>query len=149
VKTGIYVSILCLASLGISTSTATREAAAESLCVQCHEDCPVGWHLAANAGTYTLPVNWYRNGGAHLDGLCRSGTCSTKHGPQDCEEPPPFAAIDRAIMNRDGGEVRRLVESHSKYLAVNVDRGAIQVSNCTGHVVAHIPIDSNLLAVTD
>jgi hypothetical protein len=143
-------AIVLAVSASPAGSRAVEVALDDSQCVQCLEDCPVGWHLAANAGTYTLPVEWYRNGGAHLDGLCRSGTCQTMDGPSDCKEPDNFAAVDlkaldQAVASRNPAELRRLVGFHSRYPAFNSERGAIQLSNCIGQIIAHMPVDSGPL----
>lgn len=38
-------------------------------CVMCHEDCPIGQHAAMSSG-YTLPKEWNRAGGTHIDDAC-------------------------------------------------------------------------------
>lgn len=117
-------------------------------CVICHEDCPEGEHIAANGG-YTLPLNWRRNGGAHNGLSCMSGSCATKHGPEGCGggmlQQTDVEDLESALLAGTIPEVQRLLESFPANLTFNASRAAVQVRDCTGGLIAHIPVDSSLV----
>ena len=119
-------------------------------CVICHEDCPEGWHLAAPAGTYSIPAVWTRNGGVHLNGECFTGSCATKHGPA-CTSGSNLAAADvqalrKSILKRDPQAIRSLIAAHPKNMVHNGARSAVQLMNCSGQVIAHLPLSATLSA---
>lgn len=119
----------------------------EGNCVICHEDCPLGQHIAVNSGM-SLPANWYKNGGAHLYGQCASGSCQSNHGPQTCGGLAS-AEFDELHSDLDRGNTKRIrqtLASHPERVKINRARQAIQVSDCSGGTYAHFPIDTAILA---
>jgi hypothetical protein len=117
-------------------------------CVICHEDCPVGEHIAANGG-YTLPLTWQRNGGAHNGLVCLPGTCASRHGPEGCGAAmlrlPEFRDLDDAVRMGREGEVRQLATAYRSQIELNVSRSALQVRDCEGQLIAHLPLPQPML----
>lgn len=117
-------------------------------CVICHEDCPVGEHIAVNGGM-TLPAVWHRNGGSHVGGQCLPGTCDTQHGPADCTiaalQQSDLERLDRALLAADVPALQRLMSEFPDAIVVSAERGAIQVHDCRGGLRAHIPLDLQVL----
>lgn len=114
--------------------------------VYCHEDCEPGSHNALDL--VSTPANATGNGGVHLDGQCRSGSCDTMHGPL-CEERQMFAAADveavrLAILYEDAQAIRAAVATDGSPFHLSADRKAIQVADCTGEFVAHFPVPDRL-----
>jgi hypothetical protein len=118
-------------------------------CVICHEDCPVGEHIAVNGGM-TLPAIWHRNGGSHIGGQCIQGTCDQKHGPSDCTiaslQHSDMERLDRALLAADVRALQSLVSEFPDAIVVSATRGAIQVRDCQGGLRAHIPLDPQVLS---
>ncbi len=134
-------------------SNVGQAAAVESLaipigfdqCVYCDNGavCNEGFHLAYDADQFPEEETWDRAGGAHLDMLCRTGTCWTKHG--NCQLPGlPTAeevdAIRSALSRNDPVNVARLVASRSSAVSFNRSREAIQILDCDGAVGTHLPV---------
>jgi hypothetical protein len=118
-------------------------------CVAClevvgGESCPTDWHYAWDGDDEA----WTRNGGAHLDGLCRSGTCDTTHGPY-CEATVPaheLRALQTAAASHDVSTVANALASYPKQITLNVTRSALQVIDCDSAVVLHAPLRSDVVA---
>lgn len=140
------------------TGDGTAEAVAMSMagtdCVFCDEDaCPGGSHDAWEP-TIADP-NYTRNGGVHLDYECYPGTCSTMHGPRCGGSPDPFddpviAMVDMdrlrgSIEANDVQAVKDLLASHTESTALNIERSAVEVTDCRGAVVAHFPVGRKFL----
>jgi hypothetical protein len=97
-----------------------------------------------------LPADWMRNGGEHGGAFpnCKTGTCETKHGPQciigfapsDLERLRTYLARDNAAG------VAELIATNSEWAILNAERSAIQVKDCMGKFVAHIPAPPVMMA---
>jgi hypothetical protein len=97
-------------------------------------------------------INATRNGGVHLDFQCKTGTCATKHGPlcnnfgelafTDAE----FEAVRAAVAAADLDATHALVRRYEKRIQVNSQRLAIQISDCAGNMVAHLPISKGFVS---
>ena len=114
--------------------------------------CESGWHDAWNT---TPPFyRWTRNGGAHLDGLCREFTCDERHGPECIVGAPAPSRVDlealrRAIAVGDVSSIALQVAKHPKRLNLNVGRGAVQLLSCRGDVVMHLPLAPDVANAVD
>jgi len=153
------MSTRALAGIGILAITAAvvifpavldaRAEADGGPCVLCHEDCPEGEHVAADGG-YTLPLNWKRNGGAHGGYACMSGSCATKHGPEGCGggmlQKSDVANLERALLAGADAEVDRLLKHFPDNIELNGTRSAVQVRDCTGGLIAHLPAGLDIVA---
>ena len=144
----LLASSLCLLiTVGMATSPEYVTAEQETACVICHEDCPVGEHVAANGG-YSLPLNWRRNGGAHNGFACLAGSCATKHGPEGCSggmlQRGDVESLERAVLAGSVSEVEGLIQRFPENIALNTERGAVQVRDCTGGLIAHFPVDPDI-----
>lgn len=112
-------------------------------------DCDPGSHDAWEGS----PINATRNGGVHLNYQCFSGTCDNTHGPL-CGGPPEspdFASADleylrKHLASNDVREAAAVLASHEKQATVNMLRSAVQVVDCTGSVVAHLPVSETMAA---
>ncbi len=157
----IVVALLSGASISPAFGTAafaTASVVPSSLddddCVSClkvneEESCPGDWHYAwDNTGSPEQDA-WTRNGGAHLDGLCRWGTCDVRHGPlctQTFPSPVDSAALQFAVAADDAAGVVRALLDHSDQVLLNRARSAVQVLNCSKAVSLHAPLSSGMLA---
>lgn len=114
-------------------------------CVICHEDCPIGEHVAANDGFSAplLPI-WHRNGGAHNGLQCLTGSCATKHGPDTCGGAMllerDLRELEEAAARDQTDRIEVLLRRYPVSLVHNVRRNAMQVFDCQGTVMAHIPL---------
>jgi len=116
--------------------------------LECREDsCPEGYHDA-----YVQPISepeWMRNGGEHItQPTCRSGTCDTTHGPQCVEflASADFEVMRAALAHADLQGLRRAIAASEGFVVLNEYRAALQVLNCIGAVVAHIPVRESVLS---
>jgi hypothetical protein len=89
-----------------------------------------------------------RNGGPHNDYQCRSGTCATKHGPA-CEGGTlalaDLRSLRAAVATNDVQRIIDMLSAHPSQVTVNHHRSAVQVADCTGDVVAHLPLEASVL----
>lgn len=107
--------------------------------------CPSGKHDAWD----TTPnfYYWTRNGGVHAYPQdCRDYSCGVRHGPY-CPNPEavPMSGMDienlrNAIQAEDGRRLAKILEKHSQELTLNVERSAVQLLDCNGAVVMHLPV---------
>jgi hypothetical protein len=107
-------------------------------------DCPSDWHDAWD----DEDPNAMRNGGAHIDYQCRSGTCDVKHGPLCGGDH--FAATDLELLRgalavNNVGRATSVLRTHGTQTLVNVERLAVQVVDCNGVVVAHLPVPVSMV----
>lgn len=151
-KKTVAVALTVYAALALTPTLRGGYASAAVLdlegdCVICHEDCPEGYHLAANQG-FSLKKVWNRNGGAHLDWECRTGSCETKHGPEGCTGGVVYNDVKElrnAIRNNDVQTLHALIAEHPDNILPNFDRAAVQLANCEGELYAHFPANAELL----
>jgi hypothetical protein len=147
-KLAISLSVCTAIALVTVTSPLDARRADDDggVCVICHEDCPVGEHVAAHSG-YTLPKVWQRNGGIHLGFACLPGTCEGNHGPEGCGtaglQNGDLEKLERATLEGKADELRSLLETFPQNLAVNPERKAIQVRDCQGGLIAHLQLSSS------
>lgn len=150
VASGFSVAVLAAPdtrTAGAAVLVMPLSALADDCDIRCTEppDCDPGEHDAWEGS----PVNAMRNGGVHLDPVCYPGTCDTKHGPM-CG-PPDFAnsefeELRRRLARNDAAGAATLVLAHGREVVVNVERSAVQILDCTGGVVAHLPVSTDLAA---
>jgi hypothetical protein len=153
---GVVCTLFLLGNRSGSTSPAS--AAVLTVAGASFDDCDVACYSSVcaaedyhDAWLMEPPyANATRNGGPHNDGKCREGTCDTKHGPM-CDLSVEFAsgdfeALRRGLVESDLQPVRALLAKHSNVLFVNVARSAVQVSDCEGNVVAHLPLANGTVA---
>jgi len=110
--------------------------------IDCGEQyCDGGYHDAWE--THPNFYFWTRNGGVHT-GVddCRAGTCDTMHGPW-CnpmeEDRPDMDAIRKYSRDSDAQSIAAVV-SRDPRVTFNSDRSAVQVIDCKGSVVMHLPV---------
>jgi len=107
--------------------------------------CADGWHDAWD----TTPINWFwtRNGGVHqYPQDCREYTCDVRHGPY-CPypggEPLTTADLERlrvAVLGQDAKAIVESVAARPREIVINAERSAVQIFNCKGRVVMHMPM---------
>lgn len=117
-------------------------------CVHCDEsECPFGEHDAWDVETF-IPY-WHRNGGAHPPSQpCFTGFCDAKHGPPGCGGGFLMAdaeAFRSALLRDDVAGVRQLLAEFSEGATLNVERSAVQLVDCHGAVIAHMPVTERFL----
>lgn len=87
------------------------------------------------------------SGEPHSD--CHEGSCAAWHAP--CALPGLPDAVDAAVATAtrtgDAAPLVRLVTSQSKYAQLKADRLAVQVVDCSGRVVAHLPVPRAVVAM--
>ena len=110
-----------------------------------HLGCEAGEHWAVGTDE-PEEGNANRNDGWHFQD-CKAGTCEFTHGPL-CE--PTLAALPadrliRMLQARDTEGVEAFMAAHPERVWVNVPRSAVQVADCTGVVVAHLPVSRDLV----
>jgi hypothetical protein len=117
-------------------------------CVSClsvvgEQSCPPDYHYAWDGENDP----WTRNGGAHLDGLCRSGTCDTTHGPL-CDFEGEGFGDDLATLasSSSAARIADLTGSYPGRILLNRQRSAVQLTGCDGLVIRHIPVSRDVLA---
>jgi hypothetical protein len=155
-------TIALLAFVGFSMPIWEQDALAASLTLhtpfsasaECDIDC-------GGSGTYcdadehdawdTTPAfyRWTRNGGVHaFPEDCRPGTCDTTHGPSCLTGAPVeyehFDALRQSLLTGDVPALTDLVTSSAR-ITVNRKRSAIQVLNCQGAVVMHLPAAQRII----
>jgi hypothetical protein len=107
--------------------------------------CQEGWH---DAWRPQSDPDAKRGGGAHSPTpVCYEGTCEERHPA--CTNNG-FAAIDFeefrfALAAGDIGTAVSLIAEHPENLIVNTARHAVQVVNCSGAIIAHLPVDPRLM----
>ena len=119
--------------------------------LQCNDGCLIGEHDALDVGESGR--NAMRNGGAHPEppDNCFSGSCDTKHGPvwPECDvpvspetltQPELIESVRPAVLAQDAGRLGTLAAKYPSWVRLNRERAAIQVANCKGRVVAHLPL---------
>jgi len=123
--------------------------------LNCYEgslvDCQSGYHDAYNQ--WGIDANAMRNGGAHPSppNNCFEGYCPNKHGPMcDGSGGPDFAAADLeavrlAIRDGDAANLRIMLAAHPTRTNLNVAREAVQITDCFGSVIAHLPTSTALV----
>jgi hypothetical protein len=108
-------------------------------CVQGDNGCAADSHYAFETWMGT------RNGTAHSH--CVQATCDDRHEQcVDAEVPEAeeLGVLEHAATAGDRAKVESILDEYSS-LTVNVDRSALQQVNCSGNVVAHIPVPSALI----
>lgn len=121
----------------------------DDACVSCVDSpsyCAEGLHDAWDA-TWD---SFTRNGGAHQLLDCRTGTCWTMHGPE-CDpwvgvpSTDEIEALRLALLNNDAATVARIADARPTTVSLNIERSAVQFTNCTGSVYLHLPASTSLL----
>ena len=106
--------------------------------------CGSGVHDAWN----TTPSFWFwtRNGGVHAyQGDCREYTCDVRHGPY-CPYPggepltPEYLEQLRIAVASQNAKVLSGLLAGRREIATNVERSALQIENCKGRTVMHMPL---------
>jgi len=88
-------------------------------------------HVAPRVGD----TNEY--GGGYHDTTCFSGSCEEKH--PECEYAVMAAAeAEDALRNHDAAQLAAVADRYTK--GARIERGALQLLDCDGNVVAHIPL---------
>lgn len=141
----ITLAIGCTAWLSWSHVDARAESVPAIACIQCASGsgvgCSSGWHKAWDDGG---PDN-DASGETHDE--CKCCNCSTAHPP--CAAPLPegeispfevVETVETAIARSDVVTLAKVLVNYGENVDINGARGAIQVSICTGTVVAHLPI---------
>jgi hypothetical protein len=131
-------------------------------CVDCKDGgldwpyCSAGEHDAFD--THWDLETWKRNGGAHLsEPYCRNSECQYTHGYQfdGCPSNPDIGGesaltlaslevMRRALLSEDRAVVRASLSAYPRNLVFNGHRSAIQVLDCKGGVVMHLPVPARL-----
>lgn len=151
----LAIGALCFGLVGgpqqdeVLAAPAALAASVPDACVSClevvgGESCPADWHYAWDGDDEP----WTRNGGAHLDGLCRSGTCDTTHGPY-CELTVPaheLRALQTAAASHDVAVIANALAAYPMQIALNVTRSALQVLDCESAVALHAPLRADVTA---
>jgi hypothetical protein len=79
--------------------------------------------------------------GPHYDFNCYEGTCDDEH--EACTpEAEGLEQLRTALATADVVAAAAVIAEHEGTVAVNAARSAVQVSNCSGEVVAHLPISN-------
>jgi hypothetical protein len=81
------------------------------------------------------PVSvWLRNAQGSVHN-CLSNSCAEEHA---CSaEGVPLADLATAITNGDVQQLTKFLDTHAESLTLNRMRDALQVTGCSGRVVAH------------
>jgi hypothetical protein len=118
-------------------------------CLICVNDCgqESGWHYAFDSDETPQLEIWTRNGGAHLSpDICKEYACDTRHGPTPCNPNPvqftgaELEKLRTSILASDASAVARLMATHQGQIVVNAKRLAVQVLDCKGAAMVHLPI---------
>jgi hypothetical protein len=110
--------------------------------------CPDGQHDAWN----TVPafMAWTRNGGVHaFPQDCRAYTCDVRHGPFCGYWPGGLEDLRTSVLAQDAKTIAATTRSDPKEVVVNTERSALQIVNCKGAVVVHIPMSSALVSAVN
>lgn len=133
----------------VSAAVTTPFAPTPSL-MDCDIDCGEGDFFGCDPGQHqawdTVPAfqAWTRNGGVHQDD-CWPYTCDVRHGPFCGYQNSPEALEALRVLVR-AHDVRGLAASiieHPEAIRLNTRRSAVQVLNCKGNVVFHMPLPSS------
>ena len=130
-----------LASVGLvmgfaSFSQPAIQACDGFYCINADNGCTANEHYGYTGSTGT------RGGATHFD--CYSGTCDDHH-PQCIEVPAAqLDALEQAAIAGDQAKVKSMLEEHQT-LTVNIERSALQLLDCGGNVVAHVPAPATLI----
>jgi len=162
---GVALAVVIAGSAGLAINSESNplSAAPEVLIVpgstdgrvecelQCNNGCFTGQHDAIDVGESGR--NAMRNGGAHPEppDNCFSGSCDTKHGPvwPECDvpvspetltQPELIESVRLAVLAKDAARLGTLTAKYPSWIKLNQERAAIQVANCKGRVVAHLPL---------
>ncbi len=124
----------------------------------CDIDCCSGNEgtCGCDAGTHdawdTVPnfYFWTRNGGVHqYPGDCREYECDVRHGPY-CPYPggEPLTSdyleqLRTAVVATNANLLARLIIERPE-IKVNLQRSALQIENCKGRTVMHLPLPKAL-----
>lgn len=124
-------------------------------CVACEDGedpisshgCFEGEHDAWD--TFPEDEEWTRNGGAHIgEPYCRSGSCDVKHGPACIQVGSPsnetVEQLRVAVQADDAQSIAGIVRAHSGSISVNVRRSAVQIVDCNGAVLWHLPVSEHV-----
>lgn len=144
------VIAFCLAASAPAPEGALVES--DEGCLECaqgsHANCQEGYHKA----TWDGPPAWNAAGGSHPT-TCWSGTCQSKHGlcnlEGDVAGTQVLEMLHSALLKQDAAGLSTLLTRYSKEVAVNVERSAIQFTDCAGGVTAHLPISEELIMLID
>lgn len=99
-------------------------------------------HIAEGGGSTAT-----EGAGLHPDS-CLTGVCVQYH---PCTEvgfvtTESLEQIRKSLAAGKMEPAAALIARHSKFLSVSTDRSALQVKNCSGRLVAHLPINSAKVA---
>lgn len=101
--------------------------------------CPVGQHVAE------FSLHGFTDGASHTG--CRDGECGGNGEHQYCAGDGDFEDSDveelrLAVLLGDLRTVQAYARSAPNSVYINFDRAAVQVLNCQGEVVAHLPLET-------
>lgn len=111
--------------------------------VDCGENhCAGGWHEAWE----TTPAFyfWHRAGGVHLNEQCEEGTCATTHGPECAVGGLELERLRTSIVAGETAAIAAIARANPSQVTINERRSAIQIANCRGEVVVHLPMSAAL-----
>ena len=114
--------------------------------------CEEGWHDA-----FYLPEGqWHQynaltNSGPHNDNQCYDRRCDDPetHGPPCMSFAAAGADLDGLRGSLAQGSVPRLrtmLKKHQAHFVLNIERSSIQILNCAGDAVAHLPIPRSMVS---
>jgi hypothetical protein len=108
-------------------------------CLECAAgwpaDCPTDYHKAANGNPERE-----RGLGSHPD-TCFLGTCSEQH--KICQSEDLMSEVETALATGNADRIAQFTSAHSQ-VTFNAARGAVQVRDCNGGIVASVPLPAAL-----
>ena len=116
-----------------------------SECASILNPCDAGYHYAFDAG----PEGNHSSGEPHTNEPpegCLENTCTQMH-PLDCGDLAAFdeKAVAAAVASDDAAYLTRLISERPQNLEINQQRQALQIIDCHGHAIAHLPISDALI----
>ena len=130
----------------IALALVGQEPLVSRACVACasgsNVSCDPGWHKAWDDGDDKV---WA--GETHSN--CKCCSCTTSHG--SCEIEGEFTtaelvdAVDTAVVEDNSATLARVLSEYRNRVSVNTDRSAVQITGCSGAVVAHLSISDSLM----
>lgn len=133
---------------GVAWNSDEAAALAGDGCLACATgsivNCSTGAHKAWTSSSDDV---WKYGFGPHEN--CVYGSCSLSHGACDIEGDLTVTQvvemIEAAVVTHNARGLNEILAIHAKQVAVSVQRSAIQITNCTGAVIAHLPVTPTLI----
>ena len=154
------VAVVCIVAVSTTEWTSPDVLAATDVIVEpvvpavCSIRCTEpGYCESGEHDAYYLQFEYYNaiaNGGEHSGPpYCREYTCDVRHGYLPCE--PNIggeSAVERlrvALANEDAAAVVVVLGALPERVTLNSARAAIQVTNCNGNLIAHLPVAKKMI----